>query len=252
MPSLWRPIEILVASNRFYNIVQQVLQHRRIVVFLHWRPNPAGVEHLLSNQREFDIDRTRHHRMPDCRHHWHRERQVGSAEQSGRTEEMAPVTDAAGGIRGYGPTTRLGLHRNDGRPRLHDSLRSRYGRGTGGAPRRRGREPEVASTGAPFPRRRLLPPVLLPRIEFGRRQPEPGDVAFMQAHHLRLDDIDQSHAGGRFAARRDTRLLTSSNGWRYGSCTMAKNACSNGSSIAVAVSRIFLKHSSMSCGISRG
>ena len=61
MPSLWRPIEILVASNRFYNIVQQVLQHRRIVVFLHWRPIPAGVEHLLSNQREFDIDRTRHH-----------------------------------------------------------------------------------------------------------------------------------------------------------------------------------------------
>ena len=90
MPSLWRPIEILVASNRFYNIVQQVLQHRRIVVFLHWRPNPAGVEHLLSNQREFDIDRTRHHRMPDCRHHRHRERQVGSAEQSGRTRRWRP------------------------------------------------------------------------------------------------------------------------------------------------------------------
>ena len=90
MPSLWRPIGILVASNRFYNIVQQVLQHRRIVVFLHWRPNPAGVEHLLSNQREFDIDRTRHHRMPDCRHHRHRERQVGSAEQSGRTRRWRP------------------------------------------------------------------------------------------------------------------------------------------------------------------
>ncbi len=40
---------------------------------------------------------------------------------------------------------------------------------------------------------------------------------------------------GMFAAIRDTRLFTSSNGCRYGSCTITKNDCSQGSLIAAAV-----------------
>ena len=51
---------------------------------------------------------------------------------------------------------------------------------------------------------------------------------------------------GMFAARREMRLLTSSNGWRYGICTMTKKACSNGSSMEPAVASIWLKHSEMS------
>ena len=57
---------------------------------------------------------------------------------------------------------------------------------------------------------------------------------------------------GMFAASLDTRLFTSSKGCRYGSCTIAKKACSNGSSIREALVRICSKHSSMSCGTSRG
>src|SRR5579884_1526403 len=74
-----------------------------------------------------------------------------------------------------------------------------------------------------------------------------------------VEFIDPEHRVGIGAARhalegerRDTRLLTSSNGCKYGSCTMTKNACSNGSVMAAAVARIWSKHSSMSCGTSSG
>ena len=39
-------------------------------------------------------------------------------------------------------------------------------------------------------------PDLLPRLEFRRREPEPRDVALVQAHDLRLDDIDQARSIG--------------------------------------------------------
>jgi hypothetical protein len=42
---------------------------------------------------------------------------------------------------------------------------------------------------------------------------------------------------GMLAASRETRLFTSSNGWRYGRWTMTKNACSNGSAISEAFAR---------------
>ena len=52
------------------------------------------------------------------------------------------------------------------------------------------------------------------------------------------DKLQGRSLSGRFAARRETRLFTSSNGCKYGRCTMTKKACSNGSAIAAAVSRM--------------
>lgn len=53
---------------------------------------------------------------------------------------------------------------------------------------------------------------------------------------------------GMLAASRDTRLLTSSNGCKYGKWTIAKNACSNGSVIAAAFASSRSNSSSSRCG----
>ena len=76
---------------------------------------------------------------------------------------------------------------------------------------------------------------------------------------LNLDSLGMSIVLGlvflflfHLAARRDTRLFTSSNGCKCGIWTIAKRACSNGSLMAAAVARIWSKHSAISWGDSRG
>ncbi|RKE24515.1 hypothetical protein B0G76_8405 [Paraburkholderia sp. BL23I1N1] len=57
---------------------------------------------------------------------------------------------------------------------------------------------------------------------------------------------------GIFAVKRETRLLTSSNGCKYGRCTMPKKACSKGSSIWAALFSTASKHSAICCGTASG
>ncbi|MNV39361.1 hypothetical protein D3C71_1309380 [compost metagenome] len=57
---------------------------------------------------------------------------------------------------------------------------------------------------------------------------------------------------GMLAARRETRLFTSSNGCRYGRCTIKKKACSNGSVISAAIWVTMPKSSSSRWGRAMG